>query len=76
MAQIGSFALLLAPVSSAYCVIAGIIAIASKRGFAAPRGETARRAGIASFALVLLAAPNVGCRMCSLRLLSSRKILG
>jgi cytochrome c-type biogenesis protein CcmF len=56
MAQIGSFALLLALASSAYCVVAGIIAIVSKRAFAAPLGETARRAGIASFALVLLAA--------------------
>src|SRR6202790_3427615 len=56
MSQIGSFALLLALASSAYCVVAGIIAIVRKRAFAAPLGETARRAGIASFALVLLAA--------------------
>jgi len=56
MAQIGSFALLFALVCSAYCVIAGVIAIVSKRTFAMPLGETARRAGIATFALVFLAA--------------------
>jgi cytochrome c-type biogenesis protein CcmF len=56
MAQIGSFVLLLALASSAYCVVAGIIAIVGKRAFAAPLGETVRRDGIASFALVLLAA--------------------
>ena len=38
MAQIGSFALLLALASSAYCVVAGIIAIVSKRAFAAAAG--------------------------------------
>ncbi len=56
MAVIGSFALLLALVCSAYCVVAGIVAIARKREFAVPLAETARRAGIATFALVFLAA--------------------
>src|ERR1700687_2761630 len=56
MAQIGSFALLFALVCSAYCVVAGVIAIVSKKAFAMPLGETARRAGIATFALVFLAA--------------------
>lgn len=50
MAQIGSFALLFALVCSAYCVVAGIIAIVSKKAFAMPLGETAPRAGIATFA--------------------------
>ena len=56
MAQIGSFALLFALACSAYSVVAGVIGIVSKRGFALPLGETARRAGIATFALVFLAA--------------------
>jgi cytochrome c-type biogenesis protein CcmF len=56
MAQIGSFALLFALACSAYCVVAGVIAIVSKTAFAMPLGETARRAGIATFALVFLAA--------------------
>ena len=56
MAQIGSFALLLALACSAYCVIAGVIALVNKKAFAPPLGETARRAGIATFALVFLAA--------------------
>jgi cytochrome c-type biogenesis protein CcmF len=56
MAQIGSFALLLALACSAYCVVAGIIAVLNRRPFALPLGETARRAGIATFALVFLAA--------------------
>jgi cytochrome c-type biogenesis protein CcmF len=56
MAEIGSFALLFALACSAYCVVAGAIAIVSQRAFALPLGETARRAGIASFALVFLAA--------------------
>jgi cytochrome c-type biogenesis protein CcmF len=56
MAQIGSFALLLALACAAYCVVAGILAIISKGDFAAPLGETARRAGIATFAMVFLAA--------------------
>ena len=56
MAQLGSFALLLALACSAYCVVAGIIGIVSQRFFAVPLAETARRAGIVTFALVFLAA--------------------
>ena len=56
MAVIGSFALLLALVCSAYCALAGIVAAVSKKDFAVPLAETARRAGIATFALVFLAA--------------------
>ena len=56
MAVIGSFALLLALVCSAYCAVAGTVALVSKRDLAVPMAETARRAGIATFALVLLAA--------------------
>ncbi len=56
MAQLGSFALLLALACSAYCVVAGIIGIVSRRFFAVPLAETARRAGIVVFALVFLAA--------------------
>ena len=56
MAQIGSFALLFALACSAYCMVAGFIAILSNKVFAMPLGETARRAGIVTFALVFLAA--------------------
>src|ERR1700758_2850414 len=56
MAGIGSFALLFALACSAYCMVAGLVAILSKRTFAAALGETARRAGIVTFVLVLLAA--------------------
>ena len=56
MAVIGSFALLLALVCIAYCAVAGTVALVSKRDFAGPLAETARRAGIATFALVFLAA--------------------
>src|SRR5205085_6650441 len=56
MAQIGSFALLFALACSAYCAIAGVIALVNNKAFAPPLGETARRAGIATFALVFLAA--------------------
>jgi cytochrome c-type biogenesis protein CcmF len=56
MAQVGSFALLFALACSAYCVVAGAIAMVSKMAFATPLGETARRAGVATFALVFLAA--------------------
>src|SRR5271165_5474652 len=56
MSQIGSFALLLALALCAYSFLAGILALVN-RGPASERlGETARRAGIASFAVVLLAA--------------------
>src|SRR5579871_4360033 len=56
LAEIGSFALLFALACSAYCMVAGIVAILSKRAFALPLGETARRAGIVTFALVFIAA--------------------
>jgi cytochrome c-type biogenesis protein CcmF len=56
MAVIGSFVLLLAVVCSAYCAVAGIVAIVRSRDYAVPLAETARRAGIATFALVFLAA--------------------
>jgi len=56
MSQIGSFALLLALALSGYCFLAGLVALV-REGPVAPRlAETARRAGIATFAVVLLAA--------------------
>ena len=56
MAEIGSFTLVLALACSAYCGIAGAIAIVGKQGHTSRLGETARRAGIAAFGAVLLAA--------------------
>ncbi len=56
MSQIGSFALLLALALSAYSLIVGVFALASRGPFSERLGETARRAGIATFAVVLLAA--------------------
>ena len=56
MSQIGSFALLLALALSAYSFLAGFLALARKGPGSDRLGETARRAGIATFALVLLAA--------------------
>src|SRR6266849_6122606 len=56
MSQIGSFALLLALGLSAYSFLAGLLALFSKDAASARLGETARRAGIATFAAVLLAA--------------------
>src|SRR5947208_14681196 len=56
MAQIGSFALLLALALSAYSFFAGTLALV-RAGVSSERlGETARRAGVASFAAVFLAA--------------------
>src|SRR6476661_1215461 len=56
MSQIGSFALLLALALSTYSFLAGVLAL-SRPGPASERlGETARRAGIATFAVVFLAA--------------------
>jgi len=43
MAQVGSFAFLLALACSVYCVVAGVTTIVSKRVFAMPLGETAAR---------------------------------
>src|SRR6202021_140267 len=56
MSQIGSFALLLALGLSAYSFLAGLLALFSKDAASARLGEPARRAGIATFAAVLLAA--------------------
>src|ERR1700733_11133988 len=56
MSQIGSFALLLALALCAYSFIAGLLALVIKGPGSSRLGETARRAGIASFAIVFLAA--------------------
>ncbi len=56
MSQIGSFALLLALALCAYSFLAGILALVNKGPGSERLGETARRAGIATFAIVFLAA--------------------
>jgi cytochrome c-type biogenesis protein CcmF len=56
MSQIGSFALLLALCLSAYSFLAGLASLFRRDAGAARLGETARRAGIATFGAVLLAA--------------------
>src|SRR6202163_3484903 len=56
MAQIGSYVLLLALALSAYSFLAGAIALVGRDHGSERIGETARRAGIASFAIVFLAA--------------------
>jgi cytochrome c-type biogenesis protein CcmF len=56
MSQIGSFALLLALALSAYSFLAGLLALARPGAGSERLGETARRAGIATFAVVFLAA--------------------
>src|SRR5215470_3736928 len=56
MPLIGSFCLLFALVLSAYCFIAGIWALASGHPVASRLGETARRAGMATFIAVTAAA--------------------
>jgi cytochrome c-type biogenesis protein CcmF len=56
MSLIGSFALLLALALSGYSFIAGVLALTRRSSGSDRLGETARRAGIATFALVLLAA--------------------
>jgi len=57
MSQIGSFALLLALALSVYSFLGGILALLREREASSARlSETARRAGIATFAVVLLAA--------------------
>jgi len=55
MAQIGSFALLFAFALSGYSFLAGMVALVRKDEGAERLGETARRAGIAVFAVVFLA---------------------
>src|SRR6202790_2030117 len=56
MSQIGSFALLLALALCAYSFLAGILALVNKGSGSERLGETARRGGIASFAVVFLGA--------------------
>jgi cytochrome c-type biogenesis protein CcmF len=56
MSQLGSFALLLALALTAYSFLAGILALVREGPSSARLSETARRAGIASFAIVFLAA--------------------
>src|SRR5512146_223370 len=53
MPHLGSYSLLLALALSAYCFVAGIAGIVRKND---RLGETARRAGIAAFAAVTIAA--------------------
>ena len=55
MPQIGSFALLLALALSAYSFLAGVLSLLRSGPGSERLGETARRAGIATFAVVLLA---------------------
>ncbi len=56
MPQIGSFALLLALGLSSYSFLAGLLALFGRDAGSMRLGETARRAGIAAFGAVLLAA--------------------
>jgi len=56
MSYIGSFALLLALGLSSYSFLAGILALFGRDAGSMRLGETARRAGIAAFGAVLLAA--------------------
>jgi len=56
LAFLGSFALLLALTLSVYCFLAGLIALAFPNQYSDRLGETARRAGIAVFGTVTLAA--------------------
>jgi cytochrome c-type biogenesis protein CcmF len=55
MSQVGSFALLIALALSGYSFLAGISALVLKGPGSERLGETARRAGVATFAAVLLA---------------------
>jgi cytochrome c-type biogenesis protein CcmF len=56
MPQIGSFVLLLALALSGYSFLFGIVGLLKKDSLSVQIGETARRAGIASFIAVLIAA--------------------
>src|SRR5262250_3455413 len=56
MSQVGSFALLLALALSGYAFFGGLAALFMKGAGSARLSETARRAGIATFAAVFLAA--------------------
>jgi cytochrome c-type biogenesis protein CcmF len=55
MSQLGSFALLLALALSAYSFLAGLMALLRGGPTSERLGETARRAGVATFFIVLLA---------------------
>jgi len=56
MAQIGSYALLLALALSVYCFLAGLLSLIFENAGLERVGESARRAGIATSVVVLLAA--------------------
>src|SRR5450755_3167860 len=56
MSQLGDFAIIVALMLSVYSFLAGSVALAVSGPVAERVGETARRAGIATFALVALAA--------------------
>src|SRR5262245_59101280 len=56
MPLLGSFCLLFALALTLYCFVVGVIAISRKDVIGARLAETARRAGMASFVAVLLAA--------------------
>src|SRR6266851_5963581 len=56
MVELGSFVLLLALALSGYSLLAGLAALIIKHPGAERLGETARRAGIASFGAVFLGA--------------------
>ena len=56
MAELGSFVLLLALALSGYCFLAGSVALIIKHPRADRLGETARRAGVATFGAVFLGA--------------------
>jgi len=56
MSQIGSFALLLALCLAGYSFLAGLLALVQRDAGSLRLGETARRAGIATFGAVLFAA--------------------
>ena len=56
MSELGSFVLLLALALSGYSFLAGLVALVRKQPGSEQLSETARRAGIASFVAVLIAA--------------------
>src|SRR5258708_19506003 len=56
MAELGSFVLLLALALSGYSFLAGLVALVIKHPGADRLGETARRAGVATFGAVFLGA--------------------
>src|SRR5215470_4213353 len=56
MAELGSFVLLLGLALSAYCLLAGLAALTIKHSAVERLGETARRAGVATFGAVFLGA--------------------